>query len=181
MTTTEAPPVLLETARLRLRRFTEADAEALVEMHSDPEVMRHLGGWHRTNGLPPTVEWTREVQLRQWIEEYETNGPLSRWALETREDRCFLGAFMLVLRYRYGLCEVGWRLPRHAWGQGYATEAASAMIDKAFAELGVDRMVAIATAANTASINIMKKCGMVFMKNYDNPPFGPAVEYVRDR
>jgi RimJ/RimL family protein N-acetyltransferase len=102
-------------------------------------------------------------------------------AAETRDDAEFLGWFALQARYRPGLCEVGWRLHRRHWGQGFATEGASALIEKAFGQLGVDRVIATAMAGNAASINVMKKCGMSLLKPYDHVPFGPAVEYYRDR
>lgn len=181
MTSTEAPPVLLETARLRLRRFTEADAENLVDLDSDPEVVRYAGGWRRSNGVAPTLEWVRAERMPLILGHYKNNGPLALWAVELRADARFLGWFALHPRYRPGLCEIGWRFHRRDWGNGYATEGGRALIEKAFGALGVDRVVATAMAANTASINVMKKCGMSFVKPYDHVPFGPAVEYVRDR
>ncbi|MFY7961267.1 MAG: GNAT family N-acetyltransferase [Elsteraceae bacterium] len=181
MTTTEVPPVLLETARLRLRRFTRADAENLVDLDSDPEVVRYAGGWRRSNGVAPSLDWVRAERMPLILGHYLNNGPLALWAAETRQDSRFLGWFALHPRYRPGLCEIGWRFHRRDWGQGFATEGAQALIDKAFRDLGVDRVVATALAANAASINVMKKCGMSFVKPYDHPPYGPAVEYVRDR
>jgi RimJ/RimL family protein N-acetyltransferase len=181
MSTPEAPPVLLETARLRLRRLTESDAENLLELDSDPEVMRFVGGWGLGNGRPPTLEWVRGTRLPQFLNYYLIDGPLALWAAETREGSDFLGWFALQARYRPGLCEVGWRFHRRHWGHGFATEGASALIDKAFGQLGVDRVIATALAENAASINVMKKCGMTLQKPYDHVPFGPAVEYFRDR
>jgi RimJ/RimL family protein N-acetyltransferase len=72
-------------------------------------------------------------------------------------------------------------LQRLAWGKGYATEGAQALIRKGFLELGVPRVVATALAANVASIRVMEKASLTLAKRYWYKGTLEAVKYALDR
>jgi RimJ/RimL family protein N-acetyltransferase len=111
--------IILETPRLALRRFTEDDAENLFDLNSDPEVMRYL-----TGGTPMPRAEIRDQVIPFHLDAYERFDRLGTWAAESAATGEFLGWF----HFRPGgrACtanaDLGYRLRRAAWSQGYATE-----------------------------------------------------------
>lgn len=147
----------VETERMLLRRFTESDVDNLVELDSDPEVMRYI-----TGGTPtPRAEIVDDV-LPAFLTYYRRVDGFGFWAAIDRAGGEFLGWFHL--RPGPGHSgdepELGYRLRRSAWGKGYATEGARALIDKAFRDLGASRVYAETMAVHTASRRVMEKAGM---------------------
>jgi RimJ/RimL family protein N-acetyltransferase len=131
--------IFLETARLTLRRFTEADEDDLVELHGDPEVMRYITGERPT----PRAE-IRDRILPTLLGYYQRSEGFGYWVAEHRATRGFLGWFLFRPRRPEpckGEIELGYRLRGSAWGQGYATEGSIALIRKGFTELRVERVV----------------------------------------
>jgi RimJ/RimL family protein N-acetyltransferase len=155
--------IFLETERLILRRFTEADVENLVELDSDPEVMRYLNGGIAT----PRVLVEREI-LPRFLSYYERYDGFGVWAAIERTSGEFIGWFSLRPHdeSRRDEVELGYRLRRVAWGQGYATEGARALIRRGFAELGVERVTANTYEHNAASRRVMEKVGMTLVRRY---------------
>lgn len=154
----------LETERLRLRRFTEDDEDALVELNGDPEVMRFL-----TGGRPTPREDVRNQVLPAFLGYYERFEGFGFWATEERTTGRFLGWFHFRPRIdepRDGEIELGYRLRRSAWGQGYATEGSHALIRKGFTELGVERVFAQTMAVNLGSRRVMEKCGLTLARTF---------------
>ena len=158
--------VFLETDRLILRRFTEADVDALVELDSDPDVMRCING-----GRPTPREEVREDILPAFLAYYERSPGYGFWAAVEKTTGEFLGWFHLRPPNGAGPGEVelGYRLRRSAWGKGYATEGSRALIDKGFAELGVQRVVAETMAVNLASRRVMEKAGLRLVRTFHQP------------
>ena len=155
--------VFLETDRLVLRPFIEADVDLLVALHNDPEVMRFL-----TGGKPMPH---REVE-REYRERFAGHG---YWVAVEKATGEFLGwfAFRPAEGRDPGEVELGYRLRKAAWGKGYATEGARALICKGFAELGVRRVRAKTMAVNLASRQVMGKAGLtlarVFHPAWEDP------------
>jgi RimJ/RimL family protein N-acetyltransferase len=148
--------ILLETPRLRLRRFTPADVDLLVELDSDPEVMRYI-----TGGRPTPRELYVETFLPRWFAIYAAQPLLGYWASEHRPDRDFLGWFHLRDdRIEPGYLELGYRLRRAAWGHGYATEGSRALLEHGFVRAGAERISARTLLGNRASQRVMEKCGL---------------------
>jgi RimJ/RimL family protein N-acetyltransferase len=154
----------LETDRLTLRRFTEADEDNLFELNSDPEVMRFL-----TGGRPTPRDTVRTRILPAFLACYERFAGFGFWAADEKPTAQFLGWFHLrpplpdaspAGWLEDGSIELGYRLRRSAWGKGYATEGSRALIDKGFAEFGVPRVVAETTMDNWASRRVMEKSGL---------------------
>lgn len=143
-----------DTQRLILRPRTMADLEDSMAMDRDPEVTRYVPGpWH------DPVEHRRFVTAR-----IETNfGPgLGYWSIFAKQQPdLFLGWVLLIPDDAVGPdIEIGWRLNRHAWGKGYATEAARPLILHAFNTIGIDRIIAEIHPDNAASIHVAQKIGL---------------------
>lgn len=145
-------PRALSTPRLDLRPTTPADRRDLVALEADPEVMRFLNG-----GLPvPDAGCPDADFLTPRGTEPEV------LVAHERGTGHFIGWFALFddgpvdgLR----TAEVGYRLHRTAWGQGYATEGLVALLAQAFEPLGFDRIRAQTMAVNTASRRVLEKAG----------------------
>ncbi|ATE54103.1 GNAT family N-acetyltransferase [Actinosynnema pretiosum] len=156
-------PAFLETERLRLRAFTPDDAERLLELDSDPDVMRFL-----TGGEPTSAEAVRERVLPRLLHVHPCLGTRGYWAAEVRGSGEFLGWFEFrpLDEGAPAVVELGYRLRKPAWGRGYATEGSRALIDKGFAELGVERVTANTMAVNSGSRRVMEKSGLVFLRSF---------------
>jgi RimJ/RimL family protein N-acetyltransferase len=113
--------ILLETLRLRLRQFTLDDTDRLVELDSDPAVMRYI-----TFGVPTPREAYVDDILPYWLEVYRRTPLLGYWAAEDRASGEFHGWFHLRPdRIDAGEQELGYRLRRASWGRGLASECAA--------------------------------------------------------
>lgn len=102
--------------------------------------------------------------LRAWFAEYDDGDDFGCWAAEGR-DGSFLGWFHLR-RDADGVPELGYRLRRQVWGLGLATEGSRALIERAFATPGVERVRAETMAVHTASRRVMEKCGMRLRRTF---------------
>jgi RimJ/RimL family protein N-acetyltransferase len=146
------PPVL-ETSRLILRGWQRRDLEPHAEMSADPQVMRYIGdGRVHDRGQ----SW-REVALH--IGHWVLRG-YGQWALERKEDGASLGRAGLWNPPGWPGLEVGWKLAREAWGQGYATEAGEAAIEWAWATLDADRLISLIQPGNERSVRVAERLGM---------------------
>lgn len=155
--------IFLETERLILRQFTENDVDNLVELDSDPEVMRYLNG-----GAATPRELVEQQILPRFLSYYERYEDFGVWAAIEKVSGAFIGWFSLRPHdeSRPNEMELGYRLRRAAWGQSYATEGALALIRKGFDELGVERVTANTYEHNSASRRVMEKAGMTLVQRY---------------
>jgi RimJ/RimL family protein N-acetyltransferase len=155
--------IFLETSRLTLRRLTEADEDNLVELNSDPQVMRFIGG-----GEPPSREEVRDRILPILFGFYERFEGFGFWAADETSTGRFLGWFHFRPHKNAppGEIELGYRLRRPAWGKGYATEGSRALIRKGFTEFGVERVVAETMAVNLGSRRVMEKAGLTLVRTF---------------
>lgn len=172
----------METERLRLRRFTLDDVDLLTGLDSDPEVMRFL------TGKPTPREEIENVVLPELLKVYAEHPELGTFAAEQKSDGAFIGWFGMQPTKEPAMVNVGYRLHRTAWGKGYATEGTKALIDKAFGELGMDRVLADTMAVNHRSRAVMRRSGLRFVRVYhehfDDPLPGTEfgeVQYAVDR
>ena len=143
------------TPRLRLRRWREADLPAFAAMNADPAVMEHF---------PATLTRTESDALAGRIGESLEHRGFGLWAVEIASSRAFAGFVGLsVPRFEahFTPCvEIGWRLSRESWGQGYATEGARAVLQHGFNVVGLEEIVSFTIPANVASWRVMQKIGM---------------------
>ncbi|MFI1202578.1 GNAT family N-acetyltransferase [Streptomyces sp. NPDC020883] len=148
----------LTTDRLALRPFTdtEADLDLVVELDSDPEVMRYI-----TGGRPMTREEIRAESFARML-------PGGFWATHLRATGEFLGWHCLrpLRGAPAGSADLGYRLRKAAWGRGFATEGAHALVAKGFGELGYDRITANTMYVNSGSRHVMEKCGLTYVRTY---------------
>ena len=160
--------IILETERLLLRQFHIFDGEALERVFGDPEVMYFGPG----------------IQTRSWIhhwlhgclENYQELG-FGPWAVVENAGRTvigYAGLFHFPEIDGQPEIEIGYRLARRRWGQGFATEAAAAIRDYAFNVLCLPRLIALIDPQNTASIRVAEKVGMhyekeVMLEGYTHP------------
>jgi len=157
--------ILLETGRLRLRRFASDDLDRLVELDSDPEVMRFI-----TFGAVTPRAAYEQVILPRWFAFYARVPELGYWAAEDRQTGGFLGWFHLRPdRFDEGELELGYRLARAAWGRGLATEGALAVIEHGFTRAAAVKVTARTLAANDRSRRVMQKCGLEFEYDFVYP------------
>ena len=191
--TRQAMHVFLETDRIVLRRLTEADAELLCQLDSDPEVLRHING-----GTPTPLEVIRGEILPEWLRFYEKAGGLGYWAALGREDGVFLGWFALRPTGVPDAHEaaVGYRLRRAAWGCGLATEGVRGLLRKGFEEHGLARVFGTTYEENFGSRRVMEKAVMTLVRRFrldpgegfktfvatsEEPWDGDDLEYAIDR
>ncbi|MGN6563600.1 MAG: GNAT family N-acetyltransferase [Thermomicrobiales bacterium] len=177
--------IYLETERLLLRRFTPADVENLVELDSDPAVMRYLNG-----GVPTPRDIIERDILPRFLASYDEMGEFGRWAAIEKATGEFLGWFSFRSHDDAHLddVELGYRLRQASWGRGYATEGAQALIRRGFTDLGVRRVYATTYQDNRASRRVMEKVGLTFVRAYRPTPdevaavgtFQPAAADVWD-
>lgn len=171
--------MVIETERLLLRDWREADIDAFDRHTNTPKVMRWLGG------VTPRAEL--EERLRTRVMRWQTERGFTFWAVERKADEELLGFCGIKLADTAGapvegMFEVGWRLREDAWGQGYAKEAAIASLVFAFERLGADRVVALTCIQNEASWGLMERLGMTRRPelDYDDPRFpdlNPTIIY----
>ncbi|MBI3555386.1 MAG: GNAT family N-acetyltransferase [Deltaproteobacteria bacterium] len=174
--------VFLETERLLLRQFTSADAELLIELDSDPEVMRFL-----TDGKPTEAQLIRDDVLPRFLRYYQAYENQGFWAVVEKASGEFLGWFHLrpgAPDSSQGL-ELGYRFKCSAWGKGYATEGSRALLRVAFAMPEVKRVIAITMKPNVKSAHVMQKLGMRFERDFVETRFPgadkAAVQYAITR
>ncbi|MFE3431582.1 GNAT family N-acetyltransferase [Streptomyces sp. NPDC059171] len=155
--------IFLETGRLALLPATAADAPDLLALDNDPAVMRYING-----GRPTSAEDIRDRTLPRLLHDHPCTGTRGYWIARKKDTGEFLGWFELrPLDDRDpAAAELGYRLTRAAWGRGYATEGARALIDKAFTDLGVRRVTANTMAVNTGSRRVMDKAGLSLLRAY---------------
>ena len=160
----------IETERLVLRRPRLSDAKALHAAYGDPEVMQYIGEGE-TLDLAATRAWL-EKSLARW----KADG-FGHFAVERKEDGKVIGrAGFLVWdpdEWRTGtlkalgdhaVVELGWLLAREHWGHGYATEAALACRDYAFADLRIERLIHLIAYGNDASVRVAEKIGARYVR-----------------
>jgi RimJ/RimL family protein N-acetyltransferase len=147
-------------------------------MNADPEVMRYF---------PALLDRATSDGSVDRIEDlFDTQG-FGLWALEVADSADFIGFTGLNPMPEgvpgAGDMEVGWRLARHAWHRGYATEAAVAALEVGFAEVGFDQIWSMTAVTNEPSQNVMRRLGMTMHERFEHPripvgnPVRPHVAY----
>ena len=156
----------LRTERLLLRAWRDADREPFAALNADPVVMEHFPAplsRAESDGMVDRIEATfREHGLRLWAVEVVDGEPFIG----------FVGLSAPGFQARFTPCvEVGWRLARAAWGQGYATEAARAAIADGFSRLDLDEIVSFTSRTNVRSQAVMRRLGMTHdaADDFDHP------------
>ncbi len=173
---------VVETSRLFLRDWTDADIAPFIAHTNTPAVMRWLGG--------PQPEEEIAERMRGRVMRWQRERGFTFWVVERKRDGELLGFCGLKIADDEdspveGLHEIGWRLREDAWGRGYAKEAAIASLDFAFDRLEAPRVVALTVGGNRASWGLMERLGMTRRTDldYEGPQWadGPVIVYEMER
>src|SRR4051794_11491308 len=125
--------IVLETPRLVLRRWRDADRDPFAALNTDPVVMEYF--------VSPLDRDQSDDFVDRIEAHFDAHG-WGLWAVEVKETQSFAGYVGLwTPNWNPALVEVGWRLAREQWGHGYATEGARAAVDDGFDRLGLDEIV----------------------------------------
>lgn len=158
--------LILETARLSLRRFNLKDAAALEPVLGDPETMEFYPAPLDRKGVEG---WIQKNLFR-----YERDGH-GLWAVQLKNNAELIGDCGCILQEVEGKneMEVGYHIRRDLWGRGYATEAARGCMDYALHQLGAPRVISMIRPPNIRSRRVAEKNGMtcekiVFWRDYDH-------------
>jgi RimJ/RimL family protein N-acetyltransferase len=146
---------VIRTEHLVLRGWRDTDRAAFAALNADPEVMEHfMGVLDRATSDAEAEVMAANLDRDGW----------GHWAVALPPDDRFLGFTGLdVVDFPAPwtpATEIGWRFARHAWGSGYATEAARAVLEHAFGELGLDEVVSFTASTNVRSQRVMERLGM---------------------
>ena len=156
----------MTTGRLRLRPWREADLAPFAAINADPVVMEHF---------PSVLERASSDALAERIGGHFDRHGYGLWAVEVPDVAAFIGFIGLAIpRFTASFTpcvEVGWRLARRYWGQGYATEGARAAVAFGFAEAGLEEIVSFTVPANRRSLAVMERLGMTSeaREDFDHP------------
>jgi [ribosomal protein S5]-alanine N-acetyltransferase len=149
------PAPTLHTDRLRLRPFTSADGEALYALHSNAHVLRY---WD----APPWADPSPAERFLARCRQLEEEGSGARLVIDRDTDGSFLGWISLTQwNPVFRSASLGYILDEPAWGHGYATEAARAVLRWAYDTLDLNRVQAEADTRNSASARVLEKLGFV--------------------
>jgi RimJ/RimL family protein N-acetyltransferase len=158
---------MIETERLILRPYADADRAPFAEINGHPEVGRWLAG---------VLDREASDALMDRINAHISEHGFGFWAAERRSDGRLVGAIgLLVVRDGALPCgpavEIGWRLHPDAQGQGLASEGAAAALAWGFLRLPVDEIVAFTAQGNLASRAVMRRIGMAHdpARDFDHP------------
>lgn len=161
--------LVIETPRLRLRPFREADLDDLARLNADPAVTRYLG-----NGKPLSRADTWR-QIAVFLGHLEMRG-YSALAIEDRATGAFLGRSGPWFPLGWPMLEVGWVVDPPRQGEGIATEAGRASLDWCFETLGVGEVCSLIAPENGASARVAAKLGGRLERRIDDDVFGRPVD-----
>jgi [ribosomal protein S5]-alanine N-acetyltransferase len=146
---------VLETERLILREMTEADADNLFALNENPKVTRYIPGEPPLQSREDALAVLRERVFPQYANR------LGRWAVIVKATGEFIGWSGVKYIAEDDEYDIGYRYMEPYWGQGYATEAARAVLAYAREHLAGKRVVGKAMPENQASVHVLEKIGLV--------------------
>ncbi len=150
--------IIIQTERLIIREFQVFDIEPLAQIMAKPEVMQFS---------PTGVLSTKKtaVRIQSFIDSYQTNG-YGKWAVIHRENKRLIGYCGIAVEEIEGKLEneLGYRIDSEFWGKGLATEAANACLQYGFDKFKFDYVLGIVEPENQASVKVLEKVGMEFVK-----------------
>ena len=155
---------IFETERLGFRQWLDRDTEPYIDMCSDPVVMEYF---------PETHTRERSLGYIQKVgADFDRQG-FGLWAVEEKQSQKFtgfIGFSNVAFESFFTPCiEIGWRLRKEFWNQGYATEGAKACLDYGFSTLGFDAVYSFTATTNKPSERVMQKIGMNYLGTFEHP------------
>jgi ribosomal-protein-alanine N-acetyltransferase len=169
---------LLTTERLTLRRFTPADLDWFAELYSEPDVAQFIGG------LKSRAESEERLNVRI-LQYYDEHPGFGVWMTVERATSTRLGFHLLNTIRGESIIQIGFALVKPAWGQGFATEMASALVRYGFVDLKLPRIAGMASLRNHASQRVLSKIGLERRgeRGFPHPDYaseGPMAWFERD-
>ena len=161
---------ILETERLYLREFTIDDAQLLIDLNSNPKVTRYTG-----DGPVKDLEDSKRILTDIIFPQYKNK--MGRWAVHLKSNNEFIGWCGLKFIAEDNEIDLGYRFFETHWGKGYASESAKAVLSYGVNTLKLKNIIARAAKDNVASINVIKKLGLVYLKD-DMCSHDPAEVYI---
>ncbi|HAC63527.1 MAG TPA: GNAT family N-acetyltransferase [Cyanothece sp. UBA12306] len=153
---------MLQTQRLILRRWKSSDYKPFAQINADAEVMKYF---------PAVLSKQESNQLIERIENHHQMHQFGLWAVEEKTTSAFIGFVGLNVpsfsAHFTPTVEIGWRLARPFWGQGYATEGAKAAINYGFEVVKLPSIVSFTSQLNLRSIAVMQRLGMTYNPAWD--------------
>ncbi len=156
----------LETERLILRQWKQSDIPLFAKINSDPDVMEFF---------PSLLSEKESTEIAHKIIKELENKPYGFWAVEVKNKASFIGFIGLHspnFHTTFTPCiEIGWRLAKDFWEQGYALEGAKKVLDYAFNTLKLKEIVSFTSEKNYRSLSVMKRLNMQYCpeNNFDHP------------
>jgi [ribosomal protein S5]-alanine N-acetyltransferase len=145
----------IETTRLRIRPVSQSDLSSLLAVNGDDSVTRYL----------PYSSWQDMADAEAWygrIMALQEKGDTFQFVMTLRDHNDAIGTCLLFrLAEQSARAEIGYALGRDHWGKGYALEAMSALIDRAFSDLSLHRLEAEIDPRNAASAKVLGRMGFV--------------------
>jgi RimJ/RimL family protein N-acetyltransferase len=160
--------------RLGFRNWNISDLDEFARLNADEDVMEHF---------PSTMSMDEVSDLIYKLGDHYAENGFTYFATEILKTQEFIG--MIGLAYQEYITDftpaidIGWRLKKSAWGNGFATEGAKRCIDFAFNELGIDKIISVCVFNNEKSENVMKKVGMTKIGEFYHPSLTEYPEYQR--
>ena len=154
----------LETERLILCNIQTSDIDGMFELDSDPEVHKYLGN------KPFTAKSQTENNIKEIIKQYENYG-IGRWAMVNKQTNEFMGWAGLkfntiTINGFTNFYDVGYRILKRFWGNGYATESSIAALDYGFNTLNLSTIYGITEKDNEASHHVLLKIGLNYVEDF---------------
>lgn len=151
--------IIAETERLLLRKFTSDDLSRFYDLNADWEVVKYTGNQPFAS-MGEAWEVLEIVIIKGQYEKYG----MGRWAVIVKETGEFIGWCGIRPNENVEEIDLGYRYFQNSWGKGYATEAALATLKYGFEVLNIPRIIGQAVEENIASIRVLEKVGMKFIK-----------------
>ncbi len=172
--------VIDDSQRLKFSLINLNDAQFLFELDQSSEVMRYING-----GIPSSKDEINDIFLPRLAKFTHSERGWGLWkVVEKGIDKPIGWILIRPMGFfsneaQWTNLEIGWRFKQDVWGNGYATEAAEQVMKAISLQGLVEKFSAIAMPANTPSINIMKKLGMVYSDTYEHSDHRGSVTVVR--
>lgn len=165
---------LFQSQRLGFRKWRKEDLEEFAKLNADELVMEHF---------PNTLSKNEVIIFIEKLQAHYTENGFTYYATEILETGEFIGMIGLAFqKYKTKFTpaiDIGWRLKRSAWGNGYATEGAKRCLEYGFKELGIHKIISVCTFKNVKSEKVMKKIGMTKIGEFDHPELVDYREYKK--
>lgn len=162
---------IIETERMILRPLSVADANDIYERWTADERVAKYMRWIVHSSVNDTIEWLK-------AEEQNISGDkVHQWGFTLKESGYLFGSGGIIYHEEEDVWELGYNLMHKFWNQGYATEAAKAMLDFGIHVLGQKEFIACHAVENPASGAVMRKCGFVYEKNEMHTKFDGVTSF----